>query len=298
MVVKVLNENTVYKRGYLAEHGMSLLIEYEGRKILFDTGQSDVFMRNASRMGENLMDLDAIILSHGHYDHCGGLEYLAEMYHKGEGSLMAAADKTECIRANVSRFPHVYVRENAFENKKARNEGTDTYREIGIPWRLGRTMEQLRERFVYTGEYTQLFENVYLISGIPYVTEFERVNAALKIDRNGELIEDSMIDEQILVIRSDKGLHVFAGCSHPGIINVLRLVQAKFPGEHIYSLYAGMHLIGVASKKLEIVIEEIDKLNIDLIIPVHCTGQSAAAAIKAEFGDKCRQAVVSDVIEL
>ena len=71
----VLNENTAGKRGFLAEHGLSVLIVHQGRKLLFDTGQTDVFLHNAEKIGETLSDLDAIILSHGHFDHCGGLEF-------------------------------------------------------------------------------------------------------------------------------------------------------------------------------------------------------------------------------
>ena len=82
----VLNENTAGKRGFLAEHGLSVLIVHQGRKILFDTGQTDVFLHNAEKIGETLSDLDAIILSHGHFDHCGGLEYLAkQIAGDGEG---------------------------------------------------------------------------------------------------------------------------------------------------------------------------------------------------------------------
>lgn len=82
MNISVINENTAGKRGFLAEHGLSLLIEHEGKRWLFDTGQTDVFMKNAALLGERLMGLNGIILSHGHFDHCGGLKFLAEEYRK------------------------------------------------------------------------------------------------------------------------------------------------------------------------------------------------------------------------
>lgn len=120
MKISFLNENTANKRGFLGELGLSLLIEWDGGKILFDTGQTDVFLRNAARMGADLEGLSAIVLSHGHFDHCGGLEYLLE----------GAAD-----------LPPVYVRRSAFEDKQAVNADGKTYRKIGIPWR-----EELKER--------------------------------------------------------------------------------------------------------------------------------------------------------
>ena len=276
MIITVLNENSVYKRGFLAEHGMSVLIEYEGKRILFDTAQSDVFIKNAIRLSKDIETLDAIVLSHGHYDHCGGLEFYAEKY----------------------KLPTIYVRENAFENKKTKNEFAEGYREIGIPWRNEKIADSIKPFVKFTEDFCEIMPQVFLLGNIPYVTDFETVNKGMKIDLNGELVEDRMSDEQLLVIRSEKGLHVFAGCSHPGIINVLRYVEEKFPDEHIYSLYAGMHLISAKKEKLERVIGELEKRDIDLIMPVHCTGQKAAAAIKGRFGNKCRLAVTSDVIEI
>ena len=120
MKISFLNENTANKRGFLGELGLSLLIEWDGGKILFDTGQTDVFLRNAARMGADLEGLSAIVLSHGHFDHCGGLEYLLE---------------------GAAGLPPVYVRRSAFEDKQAVNADGKTYRKIGIPWR-----EELKER--------------------------------------------------------------------------------------------------------------------------------------------------------
>ena len=125
MKISVLNENTAGKRGFLAEHGLSLLIEHGGKRFLFDTGQTGVFLHNAEKLGEDLTQLDGIILSHGHFDHCGGLEFFGDA---------------------LPRCP-VYVRKNAFLNKQAVNEDKKTYRILGIPWKreLLKGMEILTE---------------------------------------------------------------------------------------------------------------------------------------------------------
>ena len=112
MRIVILTENMANGRGLLAEHGLSVLVEAAGKRILFDTGQSDVYLRNAGELGESLEGLDGIVLSHGHYDHTGGLPAFPE-------ELPAP----------------VFVRENAFEEKLSGSREKGTYRDIGIPWR-------------------------------------------------------------------------------------------------------------------------------------------------------------------
>ena len=109
MKVTILTENTVYKRGLLAEHGLSLLIDTGRRRYLFDTGQSRVFLHNAVKLGIDLKGLDGVILSHGHYDHGGGLEYWQEL---GDAP--------------------IYIQEKAFEKKYNENPRTKILYYIGL----------------------------------------------------------------------------------------------------------------------------------------------------------------------
>ena len=112
MKITVLTDDKVKKRGFLAEHGLSLFIEYEDCNILFDTGQSDVYIRNAKALQLDLNKTDYIVLSHGHYDHCGGISCLPEL----------------------KKNPKIYVQETALKNKYAISPDGKSYREIGIPW--------------------------------------------------------------------------------------------------------------------------------------------------------------------
>lgn len=153
MNISVLNENTAGKRGFLAEHGLSLLIEHEGKRWLFDTGQTDVFMKNAALLGERLMGLNGIILSHGHFDHCGGLKFLAEEYRK------AGID-----------MPPVYVRETAFLGKTAINSDRRTYRIIGIPWKR----ELIESSIRLTERKQEIAPGVWVLGDIPYTPVWKR----------------------------------------------------------------------------------------------------------------------------
>ena len=153
MKVKILNENTAGKRGFLAEHGLSLLIETGGPRWLFDTGQTDVFLKNAEHLSEDLLHLDGIILSHGHFDHCGGLEYLVRLYEERK-----------------QKLPPVYVRENAFLNKTAINGDGCTYRMIGIPWKR----ELLGASIRVTEPCQEISQGVFVLGNIPYTSPFEK----------------------------------------------------------------------------------------------------------------------------
>lgn len=275
MKISVLTENVVYKRGFIGEHGLSLLIETGGKKFLFDTGQTCVFQQNAGKIKADLENLDGIILSHGHYDHCGGLGvWLTE----GQGKLSCP----------------VYISDGAFQRKYTKNPKTGQMRYIGIDWEpelCGSMLKRIKE------EKQEIAENVFLLSKIPYKIPFES-RPELFYQNEAGTIPDNMEDEQLLVIREEQGLFVFAGCAHPGIINCLTYVKESFPGERIYGVFAGMHLKSCSRERLHATIRELKALNAGIIVPMHCTGIQAIAAIKEELKEVCRLAEAGKVIQI
>ncbi len=298
MDIKILTENTVYKRGFLGEHGLSLWIDTGEKRYLFDTGQSGVFLKNAGKMKLELEQLNGIILSHGHYDHCGGMKEWAGRQKAG---------------GKLPKIP-IYINQRAFDKKYSRHPVTGDLLFGGIPEDAEQWMKE-NESLVCTREgRTEIAENVYLLSNIPYVTDFESVPArflkeiSVKEGLKGkalesgskepELSEDTMEDEQLLVIREKQGLCVFAGCAHPGIVNCLNYVQHSFLGEHIHSLVAGMHLKSCSSKQLKQTIASLQELEMDVVVPLHCTGILAIAAIKEALKDQCVLAEVGKTIAL
>lgn len=268
MLIKILTENTVYKRGFLGEHGLSLIIEEGDKKFLFDTGQSNVYVKNAKKMGEHFDNLDGIIFSHGHYDHCGGMEYFPKDV----------------------KMPPVYIRENAFEDK--RHLRKDTYDYIGIDWKK----DEIKEVIVPTKPVHKICDGFTLLGAIGYENDFEEKPGGFFI---GEGVRaDLMEDEQLLVVETKNGLCLFMGCSHMGIINCIKRVQKEFPGKHIRSVFAGMHLKSVSKRRLERTIEELQKIPFDYLIPVHCTGMTAIVKMKEILGERCILAEVGQKIEL
>lgn len=275
MKIHILTDNRAGRRGILAEHGLSVFIEHEDMNILFDTGQSDVYRSNAERMGVDLKRVDCIVLSHGHYDHCGGLAYFP------------ACDA----------LPRVYVHEDAFNRKYALNPDGETYREIGIPWALD-DLGAIKDNIIFTGRHRTLAPSIALVGEVPYATSFEKVNPHLYTQDGSSKLPDAMKDEQMLVIDGDEGLVIFLGCSHPGITNCINHVLNTFPGKSVDTLVAGMHLEKADPERLDITIKHILDLDIRIVIPLHCTGILAITEMKRRLGDRCLMLCAGDSLEL
>lgn len=184
MEITVLTENTVSRRGLLAEHGLSVLVEEGGKRILFDTGQSGVYIHNAEQVGISLEGLDAIVLSHGHYDHTGGLpEFPGEV---------------SCP---------VYLSGKALEDKWCLAGDGKGNRCIGVPWRED-VQELERLPLVFTWEQEEIFPGIYLLGQISTTVPSEMGEKPFRILQNGRYLPDTMEDEQLLVIRTPQGLAV------------------------------------------------------------------------------------------
>ena len=266
MKITVLTENTVSGRGLLAEHGLSVLVEEGGKRILFDTGQSGVYVHNAKRLGESLEGLDAIVLSHGHYDHTGGLPEFP----------------------GIVSCP-VYLSGKALEDKWCLSGDGKEERCIGVPWR-DEAAELERLPLVFTWEKEEIFPGVYLLGQIPTTVPSEMGERPFRILQNGRYLPDTMEDEQLLVIRTPQGLAVFAGCAHPGILSCVEKVKKTFPGEKLFVLLAGMHLRGCSRERIDETITGLKEAGFTYLIPLHCTGTLAAARMKTAFGKSCLMA--------
>ena len=273
--VHVLTDNRVSKRGLLAEHGLSLWIEKYDKTILFDTGQSSVFCHNAKAMGISLEVADYIVISHGHYDHCGGLQYFP------------VGDKA----------PAIYIHPDAFLRKFASNDKNVSFREIGIPWKVSK-QNWMEERIVYTRQ-SLMIENGIMISGvIPRFSNFEEVSKDFYIEKDGRIMHDMMLDEQMLIIEDDGEIAIFLGCSHSGVINSLMYAQKLFPDKSIKLLVAGMHLENVNPIRLQMTIQHIMNMNIRRVVPLHCTGFGAMCEMKRSLGERCLMYSAGDTIEI
>lgn len=275
MKVSILTDDIVNKRGLLAEHGLSLYIEHNGINILFDTGQSSVYCHNAAIMGIDLQNTDCIVLSHGHYDHCGGLIHFPQ----------------------IEKYPAIYAHHQAFFKRYKSAPAEKEYTDIGIPWSLAE-YPYIQSSLTYNPKMLNPYPGIHILTEIPGSTDFEDLPMGFFIEKSGQIIPDMFFDEQILVIETDAGLVVFLGCSHPGVINCLKYVKKSFPEQSIYALFAGMHMEKASPLRVEMTIQYMVKYKIQNVVPLHCTGIMAIWEMKHFLKEHCYVKVAGDVLDI
>lgn len=269
MKLVVLIENHTLEPDLKQEHGLSVYVEKDGFRMVYDMGETGLFLENARQMGIDLSDLDAIAFSHNHCDHCGGfLSY---------------------VRTGCKPVP-VYVHRGYFRKKwwDHTKDPVDapTY-ERGMEF-IGPVMAP---DYFYQNGYTkfrmlpddvfELAPDIYLVGNFPVDRENEppHPSSSMEIDPVTFVLDDFR-DEQICVIRSKKGLIVLSGCAHNGIMNILTTIEARFPGERIHALFGGTHLVQSEDARILKTIRYLNRKDLHIAGVCHCTGAAAIAQFK------------------
>ena len=259
--ITTLSENTA-TIGCLAEWGLSMLVEADGLKILFDTGRSISAAHNAQLLRVDLSAVDLMVLSHGHYDHTGGLH-----------EILARAGRKEIIA-----HPAVWGR------KYGRRPG-EPERYVGIPF-VREGLEVMGASFKLSAEPVQLSANIMTTGEIPMTTDYEAVENYLLVKENGGLKPDTLPDDLALIIDTEFGLVVVLGCAHRGIVNTLRHARKLTGKELIYTAIGGTHLVHASQERLEKTAADLKEMGVQWLGVSHCTGFTASAYLAREFGDR------------
>ena len=258
----ILIENTTTRSGLACEHGLSLYIEANGKRILFDAGQTGAFADNAEKMGIDLSQVDLCILSHGHYDHGGGLKRFLE----------------------VNDHAPVYVSRHAFGDYY---NGEEKF--IGLDWEL-----LSEERIVFVGDNHTIDETLSLHACEKFPQPYFTDPYGMQVKRKGQLEADDFRHEQYLLIREGERRIIVSGCSHKGVLNIKTWFA---PDVYI----GGFHLMKLDPEKeatrLKFTAMELLKKE-TVYYTGHCTGEAQFAVLKPHMGDRLQPLSTGAVYEI
>lgn len=260
-----------------ANHGLALVITAHGpggpRTLLFDGGPVDYAVeRNGVRLGIDFGAVGAAMLSHGHWDHAGGLPRAIEMI----------------VQANGGRSVPLLLHPGMFRPRGARQPDGGVLPMAPIPtpeeWAL------LGAEPVVTDTPQTCLDGRFFVSGeIPRITSYEQGligQVCRPVDGADWAPDPLLMDERFLAVHvRDKGLVVFSACSHAGIVNVLHHARATFPDVKLHAVMGGFHLSGPTEAIIPETVRDLGTFGLDLIIPAHCTGWRALNALERAYGE-------------
>ena len=255
--ITVLNDNRCNDNNLECEHGLSLLIEDNDKKVLFDTGQTDIYLKNAKKLGIDLNDVESIVLSHGDYDHGNGLKYF---------------DK------KVNLVCHPDFLKNRISKRTGKFDG------------LNQSKEELMDRFnlIRTDKTYNVTDNIIYLGQIDRITDFEKGKNLPMIDGSGETYKH--LDDSGVVIKTEKGIIVISGCAHSGICNTVEYAKKVSNCNNVLTVIGGFHLKEI-DEQTEKTIKYMKDNNIKQLLVAHCTSDVVCDEFKKELS------VITTIVE-
>lgn len=279
MRVTVLCENTIgvpMPLGLMGEHGLSFLIE-DNHCVLYDTGQGVGIINNLKLLGKNVSTIDKIIISHGHYDHTGGL--------------MPVLGHLE------SPVP-VYLHSDAFQDKIAYIETPDGNFEIPIGFQNKKQeYEDSGAEFKFVDHFTKIDDRIYSIADVERPDGWKTWDVRLKYKDADSILDDPFNDDLSLLLETDSGPVVLLGCAHAGVVEILDDLSRKSGHDEFHAVIGGTHLESAPEPYLQKAMETFKKYNVKVLSTSHCTGFRAAAEIMSRFKDEFTLASVGSFFD-
>lgn len=273
MIIKVLSEDTAVSPDFNTEHGLSIYIETGKHKILFDTGAGSVFLENAGKLGANIAEADFAVISHGHYDHGGGLRLFLEKNLKAP----------------------VYIHPRAFQRHYSAKPGGMEF--IGLDEKLAED-----KRIIMTGERFFIDEGIELFSNITGHEFVSLSNSTLMAEKDGVIERDAFDHEQNLAISEEGKIVLFSGCAHNGVVNIINhyySIKKRCPdfclgGFHLSDPLTGKSGDGSLARKIGEILNETGSK----YYTCHCTGKESFLRLKEVMGDRIEYLAAGSILEI
>jgi len=273
--ITIVCENSVGRAiPAIGEHGFACWIENDGKQYLVDSGQGLGIINNVQVLGLSFDKLNALVLSHGHYDHADGL-----------GPVLRRTKEID-----VFAHPDIFSPRYSKSGQSLRFVGISHRREL---------LETLGANFKFTPEFEQVAPNLYVTGQVPRSNNFEVGDKNLvQRTATGEYVSDPFNDDMAVALDTPRGLLVVLGCAHAGIINTLDHICQKFNRNQIYAVVGGTHLGPVSAAQFDATVTALKKFDIQKFGVSHCTGQTRAAMLRNEYGKKFFFGSVGAVLEI
>lgn len=269
MKATILTDN-IENGSLKGEWGLSVYIEYGDKKILLDTGASELFAENAKKLELPLCGVDYAVLSHAHYDHADGME-----------RFFAENDKAS-----------FYLQKSCLENCYFKKWIIRKY--IGIKKGM---LKNTEPRLIYVSGDMELCPGVSLIAHRTQGLSAVGIRENMYRKTPDGFKPDDFSHEQSLVFDTEKGLVVFSSCSHGGAVNIINEIGEAFPDKKVYALIGGLHVFNKPDDEVRALADRIRQTGIEYIFTGHCTGDKQYKILKKELGDCVHQFKAGLVME-
>jgi len=264
--ITLLCENTARGAGILGEHGLAWWIDTGVHRVLFDTGQGLTLLHNAAVLGIDLARADALVLSHGHFDHVGGLE-----------AVLA-----------VARTAPLYLHPCTCAKKFSGANRAAGPRCISVPFVETEAFRRNGRRIIVTREPCEVVPGVWMTGEIPRTNDFEDTGGPFYLDP-ALTLPDPLLDDQAMFFTAREGVVVVLGCAHAGVINTLARVAELTGRATIHTVMGGMHLENGSPRRMAETLVALRRFDVRRLGPVHCTGWAATATFQRELPERCFQ---------